>query len=164
MKEKLNKLHFCYYLIESKLHFLSNKINPFLLLYRIPNIKKRMKDKYDIDNPIEWYNEIWTNKRNGFGLWFSGGCLIGLLFITFMSMIIFIDNIFDLSIDFNRYHWIVVGMISYLICYFYVFRNDNYLTYFKKFDKWEKSEKRKNMIMSIILTILMTTLFFTSML
>ena len=142
MKRSLNKLHYSIYIIETKLHFLFNKINPGLLLYKIPCIKKRMKDKYGIENTKEWLDDFWTNKKNGYSLGFVGGWLIGIIFLLLMSSVIFLGKTFSFNISFNDYHWWILGVISYAICYFIVFKKDKYLQYFDEFEKWTVLEKK----------------------
>jgi len=48
------------------MEFLKSKINIFLLIYKIPSVKKRMKNKYGIENPLEYYNDFFLNKEYGF--------------------------------------------------------------------------------------------------
>jgi hypothetical protein len=164
MKRTLNILHFSLYVIENKLHFLFNKINPALLLYKIPSIKNRMKEKYGIENPTEWYNRFWTDKKDGFSLWFSGGWLIGIIALIFISIGKIAINITNPEIVLNYYYFILLGGLSYLICYFFVFKNDGYLKYFDEFKNWTKTEKRKNVLLSLGFIIGVIALFFSSLL
>ena len=164
MKRSLNILHFSLYLIETKLHSLFNKINPALLLFKIPSVKKRMKENEGIENPTEWYDNFWTDKKNGFGLRFIGGWLIGIVALTFISLGIIAIKIITPELVLNEYFFISSGIISYLICYFLVFKNDLYLKYFKEFENWTISEKRKNMLTSIGFILSVIVLFFLSLL
>ena len=164
MKRSLNILHFSLYLIETKLHSLFNKINPALLLFKIPSVKKRMKENEGIENPTEWYDNFWTDKKNGFGLWFIGGWLIGIVALTFIGLGIIAIKIITPELILNEYFFISSGIISYLICYFLVFKNDRYLKYFKEFENWTISEKRKNMLTSIGFILAVIVLFFLSLL
>ena len=164
MKRSLNILHFSLYLIETKLHSLFNKINPALLLFKIPSVKKRMKENEGIENPTEWYDNFWNDKKNGFGLWFIGGWLIGIVALTFIGLGIIAIKIITPELILNEYFFISSGIISYLICYFLVFKNDRYLKYFKEFENWTISEKRKNMLTSIGFILAVIVLFFLSLL
>ena len=164
MKRSLNILHFSLYLIETKLHSLFNKINPALLLFKIPSVKKRMKENEGIENPTEWYDNFWTDKKNGLGLWFIGGWLIGIVALTFIGLGIIAIKIITPQLVLNEYFFISSGIISYLICYFLVFKNGLYLKYFKEFENWTKSEKRKNMLTSIGFMLAVMFVFFSSLL
>ena len=163
MKRRLNILHFSLYLIENKLHSLFNKINPALLLFKIPSVKRRMKEKEGIENPTEWYDEFWTDKKNGFGLWFIGGWLIGIVALTFIGLGIITIKILSPELVLNKYFFILSGVISYLICYFLVFKNDQYLKYFKEFENWTISEKRIKTLSSIGFILSVIVLFFLSL-
>ncbi|WP_047544896.1 hypothetical protein [Psychroserpens sp. Hel_I_66] len=162
MKRGLNILHFCLYLIEKKIHFLFNKINPALLLYRIPAVKMRMKTKYGIDNTKEYLDDFWTNQKNGLSLNYIGGWLVGLIFIMIISLTIILMKNSDLILP--KYLFIAFGIIAYLICYFAVFKNDTYLKYFKEFDTWSITKKRVNVLISIGFILFVIFLFFSSLL
>ena len=164
MKKSLNILHFSLYLIETKLHSLFNKVNPALLLFKIPSVKKRMKENEGIENPTEWYDKFWTDKKNGFGLLFIGGWLIGIIALILISIGIIVINITNPEMVLNKYYFISLGVISYLTCYFLVFKNDEYLKYFNEFKNWTRAEKRKNVSLSVGFFIGVITLFFISLL
>ncbi|PWI28845.1 hypothetical protein DI383_14630 [Flavobacteriaceae bacterium LYZ1037] len=164
MKRGLNILHFCLYLIERKIHFLFNKINPALLLYKIPAVKRRMKTKYGIENTKEYLDDFWTNQKNGLSLNFIGGWLIGLIFIILISLTIITLKVFEFKFDLPKYVFIVFGIISYVICHFTTFKDDIYLKYFKEFNTWSITKKRINVLMSIGFILLVIALFFLSLL
>ena len=163
MIRSLNILHYSLYLIENKLHSLFNKINPALLLFKIPSVKKRMKDKEGIENPTEWYDDFWTDKKNGFSLWFIGGWLIGIVFLVFIGLGIITIKILSPELTLSKYFFISSGIISYLICYFSVFKNDQYLKYFKEFENWTTNEKRIKTFTSIAFILSVIVLFFSSL-
>jgi|SRR5690554_1794509 len=164
MKRSLNILHFSLYLIETKLHFLFNKINPALLLFKLPSVKKRMKKNEGIENPMEWYDNYWTDKKNGFGLWFIGGWLIGIVALTFIGLGILTIKILSPELVLNKYYFISLGVISFLICHLLVFKNDQYLKYFEEFKDWTEAEKRNNVLASVGFIFGVIALFFLSLL
>ncbi len=41
----LNIVHYCIYKVDYRLHMLSNKLNPFLLLGKIPAVKKKYEEQ-----------------------------------------------------------------------------------------------------------------------
>ncbi|QSS96647.1 hypothetical protein [Psychroflexus sp. ALD_RP9] len=75
-----------------------------------------MKDKEGIENPTEWYNGFWTDKKNGFSLWFIGGWLIGITSLIFIGLGITITKILFPELVLSKYFFISSGIISYLIC------------------------------------------------
>jgi hypothetical protein len=164
MKRSLNILHFSMYLIATKLHSLFNKINPALLLFKIPSVKKRMKDNDGIENPTEWLDNLWTDKKDGFSLWYSGGWLIGIVALAFIGLGIIAIKIINLKLILNESYFISLGIISYIICYFLVFKNDMYLKYFEEFENWTTKEKRLNILSSFGFILAIIILFFISLL
>ncbi|WP_223033625.1 hypothetical protein [Hanstruepera marina] len=123
-----------------------------------------MKNKYGIKNPIEFYNDFWTDKKTGFGLIFSGGWLIGIVGLIFISLGIIAIDIINPKLVLNKYYLISLGIFSYLICYFLVFKNDQYLKYFEEFKDWSIVEKRKNVLSGIGFIFGVIVLFFSSLL
>lgn len=164
MKRSLNTLHYSIYVIETKLHFLFNKINPALLLYKIPRVKKRMKDKYGIENTKEWLDHFWLDKKDGYSLSFVGGFFVGVIFLCLMSSVILLEKLLNLNISFKNYHYLFLGAISYTVCYFFVFKKNTYLAYFNEFEKWTTFKKRKNVLLSIGFILLIIVFFFVSLL
>lgn len=159
--EKLfNIVHYCIYLIDRKLHFWSNYINPFRLLLKIPYLKKR-DEKLGV-NRDEIFNEAWTNKESGIGIYISGGFLSCLVFFTIFSLVKYSATIADLEVEISKPLLISLGIISYLLCYILVFRNDKYLKYFDDFDKWNTTQRRINVAVSTIFIITILALFFLS--
>lgn len=74
----LNIMHYCLYKVNYKLHLLSNKLNPFLLLGKIPAVKRKFEEQGTSQEEV--VNKIWGDKRYGFGIMISGG---GLAIIVF---------------------------------------------------------------------------------
>lgn len=148
----LNVLHYCLYKADYRLYLLSNKLNPFHLIHKLPFQKKRY-EKLGID-PIEALNQFHKNKNYGASMVFAGGILWGAIAIFFFSLLI----VFNVFVYATMPYIIACGVLSGAISYFFVFRNDKYLEYFDKYEKWTKEEKRKNSWLtfaSIIATFLL---------
>ncbi len=163
INKALNKLHYCIYIIECKAHLLFNKINPTILLFKIPFIRKKFKDNQGIDKPVEWFNDFWLNKETGFGLIFTGGWLVAIVFILLFSLMKIVFNLVNLDELLNEYYFIALGILSYLICYFIVFKEDKYLVYFDSFKYWTKREKITNVLYTIFFIVCITALSFGSL-
>ena len=161
MEKIVNKIHFCFYLIDTKLHSISNSFNPFRLLYKIPYIKKRDK-KLGITRD-EVLNNTFTDKQFGISIMVSGGVLIAFVFLLLFSIINYSIKLFSLDFILNKEIFISISILSFLICYFLVFRNDKYLKYFKEFKRWNETKKRRNVIKSVIVSLLLIIIFFISL-
>ena len=154
LRTKINALYFCLYLTERTMHYAFNKINIFLLLYKIPFIKKRMKNKYEIENPLEYYNDFWTNKEYGFSQRFVFGAFFGIILVILLTSCILTNKLFQLNLNFENYYLIILGIFSYLFSHLLVFKNETYLDYFEKFEKWSLIRKRVNVFLSFIFIVL----------
>ncbi|ODS89925.1 MAG: hypothetical protein ABS44_02900 [Chryseobacterium sp. SCN 40-13] len=132
----LNILHFCFYKLDYKLHLLSNKINPFRLLLKITIIKEKLEKKGITDFQKD-YNKAFEDRKYGLSMVFAGGFLWGTIAIFFFSLLI----IFNVSI--SKLYIVACGVLSGIISYIFVFKNDKYIEYFDRYEKWSKTEKRK---------------------
>ncbi len=162
MERIFNIVHYCLYVLDYKLHLLSNKINPFLLIYKIPYIKKR--DKKLDRSSYKVYNDTFGNTGYGLSITVSGIILSSTVFLLLLSLCQLTIKICHLSFTLNNYFYASLCLITYLICFFLVFRNDKYLKYFKEFKNWDKTERRKKIILTILFVISVIFLFFYSLL
>ncbi len=129
-------MHFCFYRAHYKIHLLANKINPFRLIHKLPFQKKRYKELgIDINKSID---RSFRDKKFGLSVVVAGGMLWGFLGIFFFSLLI----LFNLIIYATMSHIIICGVLSGIVCYFFVFKNDKYLKYFDEFEKCSKVKIR----------------------
>jgi hypothetical protein len=148
--------------MDYKLHLLSNKINPFLLLFKLPFIK-RQADKKGIDL-IEVVNNTFGNKNFGLSTMISGGGIIGIVFLLLMSLSKILIELLNFNIGLNNYFFITLGLISIALCYYLVFQKDKYLDYFTEYEKWTRKEIKKYVWISFGFIIGVISLFFMSLL
>ncbi len=158
MKNLLNKLYYCIYLLDIKLHFLSNKINPFFYLPKIPFLKKRY-EKLGVDVNEE-VNKVFTDKEYGFSVMVSEAVLSLTFFQILLSVIFIMLGILDIRVTLRKEYFIILALSSYLFCYLLVFKNNEYLKYFKRYASWTSFEKRKNVLLTLGFILLTTTLSF----
>ena len=155
----LNAFHFCFYRAHYKLHLLANKINPGWLLLKIPSIKKRHK-KLGIDIHKE-IDKAFGDKNFGMSMMVAGGVLIALFFFLFLSAINILLRLFVGHKIYLQYpHFAIALIISLALTYFFVFKNDCYLQYFDKFEKWNHGEKLKYRWLAFGFIILVIIFFF----
>lgn len=161
MENIINAFLYCIYLMDLKLHYLFNKLNPGGLLFYIPIIKKRFESKNQ--DPWEDYNKVFANKKNGFSIWSAQVIAIGVIFGILISSYIVISRVFNLYDYLPKFHFIIGAGIAMLIGYSYILKNDKYLIYFEKYQKWTKKRKRKYVIISFFVIIATVTYFFMSL-
>ena len=135
----LNIIHYCIYKADYKLHKLSNKINPFVLIGKIPSVKRKF-EKQDTTH-LHVTNKIWTDKRFGFGVMISGGVLIVILSFLIWGLLSTFLGLFKVYFIVKPIYVIAYGLVSFLVCYLLVFYQDKYLKYFKKIDEQAKHMK-----------------------
>ncbi len=164
MKNSLNILHYCIYLMHYKLHLLANKINPFILLYKLPAIKKK-SEKEGIDL-TETINDLYKNNENGLSIVFSGGIILFIIFIILLSLTLILIRILELNIFLKAYFFIFIllALISSRICNYLVFRKNIYLDYFKEYKNWTKKKMKRYIWLSFIFIIGVISFFIVSLL
>ncbi|MGJ1361958.1 hypothetical protein ACR78F_00760 [Sphingobacterium spiritivorum] len=135
MEKYFNTLHFCIYRAFYKVHLFTERINPTNLIHKLPFQRKRYEELgIDIHQEI---NKAWGDKRFGLSTVAAGGFLWGGLALFFFSVLMM------LKVSISTLLIIGCGVGSGLICYVFVFRQDKYIKYFDRYEKWSKQEKRK---------------------
>lgn len=144
----LNIVHYCIYKADYKLHMLTNKLNPFLLIGEIPIVKRRLQEQGT--NLKDIGDKVWTDKQFGFGIMISGGGLVLIVLLTIFSIYMIVNGASNYSINLSwRKPFVIGSLLSYIICHITVFKKDKYICYFKRFDKKSRLEKRRYGIMSL---------------
>jgi hypothetical protein len=160
IEQFLNIIHYCLYKLDYKVHMLSNKINPFLLLGKIPAIKRKFEEQGTTH--LEVVNKVWTDRRFGFGIMISGSAVVILVFIMILAIYDILNFFLNYPIDNLIYPFVFNMILAYLICHFAVFKKDKYIKYFKKYEKWNKQEKWKYSLISFLYIIITFSLFIYS--
>lgn len=161
MENVLNAFVYCNYLIQIRLHYLFNRINPACLLLYIPFIKKKFERKNQ--DPWEEFNKIFTDKKDGLSIWYAYTAAIGTIFVYIISSVLLINRIFDFDSRYDKFYFIVSGGISMMIGYLYMLKYDKYLDYFDEFEKWTRTQKRKYVVISFLVIIASIVYFFMSL-
>lgn len=142
MENYLNILHYFVYRLDYKIHLLSNKLNPILLLYKLPFFKRKFKEK-GINNIENEVNKAFGDKEGGLSIMVSGGVIIGVIFFLILSLVILTKRLLSIDFTLEISHFIFIAVLAIIPCYFWVFKKDKYLAYFKKYENWSKSERIK---------------------
>ncbi|WP_154858710.1 hypothetical protein [Cyclobacterium xiamenense] len=143
----LNIVHYCIYKMDYKIHLLSNKINPFLLIGKIPSVERNFREQGT--SLKEFGNKFWTDRRYGFGIMISGAALTVFLFFVIWASFLFVNRLLGYPLNFSWHPFVFCFAWAYFISYLFVFQNEKYIKYFKKFDKRSKQEKRKYGVLSL---------------
>jgi formate hydrogenlyase subunit 3/multisubunit Na+/H+ antiporter MnhD subunit len=161
MQHIFNAFIFCIHLMDVKLHYFSNKINPTLLLGRLPCVKRRFEKKGQ--NYMDEYNKVFTDKTSGLSIIVSLGIAGGLIFGILISSFIIVSKVFNFYEYVPGFYFVLFCGISILISYFISWRRNKYLDYFEKFEKWTRSQKRKYVLISFFTIIATIAYFFISL-
>lgn len=155
-----NIIHYCIYVADSKRHIFFNKLNPFVLIGRIPAVKKKFEEQGTTH--LEVTNKIWEDKRYGFSIMISGAGLVIVLFFIIMGVFDILNSIFKHPIKSSESPFLICAIVAYIICHFTVFKDDKYLNYFRQFSKWTKRQKWKYGLFSFVFVVGSFALFFYS--
>ena len=131
----VNAYFYCLYKIDYSIRLGLNNINPIMYLHNLPSVKKKFAAK-NIDSKLMIKN-IYINKQYGLSVNSAGA---GLYFTAFLCL----DTFFKLLIQnfhFNFIYYFVIGILTAMVNYFFVFRNDKYLEYFSEFENWSRERK-----------------------
>ena len=135
MEKYFNIIHFCLYKAFYKVNLITERINPANLIHKLPFQRKRYEQLgIDVHQEI---NNAWGDKQFGLSTVAAGGFLWGglaLFFFSFMMM---------LKVSISTAFIIGCAVGSGLICYLFVFRQDKYIKYFDRYEKWSKRESVK---------------------
>ena len=156
----LNIIHYCLYKVDSKRHLLSNMLNPFVLIGRIPLVRKKFEEQGTTH--LEVTNKIWSDKRYGFSIMISGGSLVIVLFSIIMAVFDILNSFFQYPIKSSELPFFLCALLAYVFCHFTVFKKDKYLKYFQQFDKWTKQQKWKYGLFSFFFVVGAIVLFIYS--
>lgn len=147
----LNIVHYCIYKVDYKFHMFSNKLNPFVLLGRIPRIKRNLEEQGT--TLVDVTNKVWTDKRYGFGVMISGGAIVVSVTFLFWGLLSTLLGILEIYFLVEPIYVIAYALISYLICHLLVFRKDKYIKYFRKLDKKSRSEKWRYALFTLLFIV-----------
>ena len=162
MEKFWNIIHYFIYKADFRLHLLFTKISPIMLLYKLPIVKRRF-DKLGV-NPMDALNKSFQRPDFGISSIRAGGLMYVLFFFLCLGIIFSISGIAQLIIHLRPYHFILLIVISIIVNYFLLFKQNKYRTYFKKFDKMPKLERKKWALISLTVIIGILLFFISSFL
>lgn len=124
-----------------------------MLLYKITLLFNYI---FGIKTHSEIY-ELVGFKRFGTELIYAGGITIGIF--SFILIIIgnFLKGLFGIDGKLSVVYFFVMGLISFFLCFYSVFKKDKYLYYFEYFDR--KSSAVRKVYFAISLISVMVTFY-----
>jgi hypothetical protein len=128
---------------------------------KIPIIKKR-HEKMGVD-VLKVVNKSMGDKRNGTSVIIAGGVLFATLFFLLMGVLQLLIRVSKSNIVFTIPYFAVFFLIGFTLSYFFVLKNNKYLAYFKKFEKWTKPERHKYVYVSLLFLLLVVVVFFAGL-
>jgi len=135
MENYLNIIHFVLYRMINKLHLITERFNPVNLIHKLPFQRKRYEELgIDIHDEI---NKIWGDKQFGLSIQAAGGLLWGGLGLFFFSLSMLFNFQISILLLFG------CAILSGAIYYVFIFRDDKYLIYFKKYENCSRNVRRK---------------------
>lgn len=156
----LNIVHYSIYKVDYRLHMLANNLNPFLLMGKLPVVKKKFEEQGTSLKAIG--DKVWTDKRYGFGVLVSGGGLTIFVFFLLWTVFLIGNGLVNYPFSFSWKPFVVCLILAYSICHFLVFQKDKYISYFKQFDKQPIKKKRKYLTFSLAFVVGSISLFIYS--
>ena len=147
----LNIIHYCFYKAEYKRHMFTNKINPFVLLGRIPRVKRNLEKQGT--TLVDVTNKVWTDKRLGFGIMISGGAVVISIFLIGLAIFDITNYLLGYPFEQSLLPFLICIGLAYAFCHLTIFKDDKYIKYFKKLDKRPRSEKRKYAFFTLLFEV-----------
>lgn len=149
MKSNLNILHYCIFIIYCKMDIYFAKVLKFK---RDENINSQSS---------EAYLRFFIDEFLGINILNAGTTLASVIFFLFWGFWIFITKLFfHINSPFFSFPAIISFLLlSYLLYYFLVSKNNEYLKFFPKYKTWDKPQKIKYLTRSILF-IIFTICFF----
>ncbi len=147
----LNIVHYCLYKADCKRHHLTNKVNPFVLLGRIPRVRRNLEEQGT--TLLEVTDRIWTDKRYGFSITISGGGVVVFVAFLLWGLISTLFGFFEIYFFIKPAYVFLYAVVSFIICHLAVFKKDKYILYFKKLDKQPKNKKWEYVLFTLLFVI-----------
>jgi len=151
MERFWNIVHYFVYRGVYKFYLLSNKINPFKLIHRLPYLKRLYeKQGINIRNSID---EAFKRPDIGLSSIWAGAIMYVLVLLICFGLVNYYSGIMRLDFTLKLSHFLVLLSIPFVINHFLLFKQNKYLAYFKEFEIIPKEEKKKWAWLSFLIII-----------
>ncbi len=146
-----NIVHYVVWKADYKAHLFFNKINPFMLIHKLP-FQKRMYGRRGI-NIYEEINQAFKNPKGGLSSIRAGGFMYILSLIIGLAFFSLIQAIQD-QVYLNNAVLILICIPFGILNFFLLFYKNKYLDYFKDFEAMPKEWKMKWRLISLGIVLL----------
>lgn len=156
--------HFIFYFINKfyyRIHILSNRINPFLLLYKIPFVDKYYKSKGV--SLIDRYNEAFSYKNFGFSFTYSIFVMHGILFLLFFTFFNSILLLLKIRFELNLAVFVSILIILVFLNSYVFLKTESYNISFQEFNKLNRSKIKRYYIFCFVFILLLFVGFYLSL-
>jgi|LauGreDrversion4_2_1035121.scaffolds.fasta_scaffold38332_3 hypothetical protein len=121
---------------------ITQKFFAYPVLFFLKNIKvKESYNKRGVSNPEKEILKALENPKFGISSILSGGHFIVLFFLLTFGIINFVSGYLKTEFNLKLSHFMLMAIFSYSFAYWYSFRQDRYLEYFKDFENLSKDKK-----------------------
>jgi hypothetical protein len=159
------------YQLDIKMSHLFNFIYPIYWFNKIPSVKK-YHSKYGIDDINAIVNRSFNNPKSGVSSIWAGSLMGGLLVLVEYGIFNVFQAITNKSLiqivwkdGLHFLVYLLILLVPVIIINNYVlFRRDNYLSYFKEFEKMTDKQKMAYRWLSLSVVILILSFFISSFL
>jgi hypothetical protein len=135
-----NVVHYVVWKADYKAHLFFNKINPFMLIHKLP-FQKRMYERKGI-NIYEDINLVFKDPKIGLSSIRAGGFMYILSLIISLAFFCLIQAVRN-QVYLSNSSMILMCAPFGVLNYFLLFHKNKYLEYFKEFELKSKDWKRK---------------------
>lgn len=160
MKLFWNIVHYFAYRADYRAHRLFNRINPFLLIHKLP-FQKRLYERKGIDIYSDM-DAAFRNTRDGISILRAGGFMFVLSFLLGVVCFCLAQSIFNQGGYFPGYLMIVFSLPFAWWTFVSVIYKRKYLEYFEQFEKKPVQWRRKWGWISLLTVVVIAALVVAS--
>jgi hypothetical protein len=166
-----NVVYYNLYLLDIKISYLFNFINPIYWLNKIPAVKKYHL-KHGVDDMNTLTNRTFNNPKSGLSSIWAGSAMGGLLVLVGYGLFNVVEaitnkpqinTIWKDGLHFSLY-FILLLLPVIIINNYLLFRKNKYLNYFKEFEKLTNKQRTTYRWVSLIVVVLILFFFIGSFL
>ncbi|MEQ9405826.1 MAG: hypothetical protein RIM99_19700 [Cyclobacteriaceae bacterium] len=122
-----------------------------MLLGKIPAVKRKFEEQGTSHSEV--VNKVWNDKRLGFGIMVSGGVLAGIMTFLLWGLVSTFLGFLNVYFLVKPTYVFAYAILSFVLCYYTVFKGDKYVKYFKKLDKRSRSEKWRYALFTLLFVV-----------
>lgn len=115
---------------------------------------KELYNKRGIENPEKIINHALEDPEIGISSIISSAHLVSLYFLLILGCINFVLGFFKIEFHLSLVYFVIIGLVSYGFAYWFSFRKNRFLTYFKNFERLSKAKKARFAWLTLFIVLL----------